>query len=63
MLVDTIVVAGNGSGADVHSRADFCVAQISKVVGLGSLAQFDLLGLDKVTDMSAFSNVAAGAQM
>ncbi len=63
MLLDAVVVAGDGSGADVDSGADFGVAEIGQVVGLRSLAELDLLGLDKVADVRAFSDVAAGTQM
>src|SRR5260370_30815437 len=63
VLVNSIVVAGDGSGADVDAGADFGVAKISKVVGLRSLTQFDFFGLDKVADVRAFTNVATGAQM
>ena len=63
VLVDAVVVAGDGSGADVDARADFGVAEIGQVVGLRSLAQLDLLGLDEIADVRAFADFAAGAQM
>ena len=63
VLVDSIVVAGDGAGADVDPCADFGIAQIGEMVGFGSLAQLDLLGLDKIANVRTLSNIAAGAQM
>ncbi len=63
VLVSAIVVASDGSGADVHACANFRVAEIGKVVGLRSLAQLDLFRLHEITDVCIFSDIAAGAQM
>ena len=63
MLVHAVIVAGDGAGANVDSRADFRVAQISEMVGLRSLAQLDLLGLDEVADVRALADLAARPQM
>ena len=63
MLVDAIVVAGDGSGADVYSRANFGVSEISQVVGLRALAEADFFGFDEIAYMCAFADVAARAQM
>src|SRR5580692_944748 len=63
VLLGAVVVAGDGSGADVDAGADFGVAEIGEVVGLRSFAQLDLLGFDKIADVRAFSDFAAGAQM
>ena len=63
MLVHAVVVAGDGSRADVDTRADDGVAKIVEVVGLGSFAESHLLGLDKVADVRAFADAALGAEM
>ena len=39
VLVDAIVVAGDGSCADVGGVADFGVAEIGEVVGFGAFAE------------------------
>src|SRR5205807_1112387 len=38
-----IVVAGDGAGAHVYVRANFCVAQIGEVISLGASTQSGLL--------------------
>src|SRR5258708_3530832 len=63
VLVNSVIVASDGSGADVDGGADFCVAKVSKVVGLRSLSEFDFFGFHKIADVRAFSNIAAGAQV
>ena len=34
VLVDAVVIAGDGAGADIGARADACVADIGEVIGL-----------------------------
>ena len=62
MFVDAIVIAGDRSRANVYPFADFRVAKIREVVGLGTLAQFHLLGLDKVSNVGALADIAARTQ-
>src|SRR5580704_11839107 len=49
VFVDTVVVAGDGARADVHAFTDFRVSQVAEVIRLGTLTQFDFLGLDKIS--------------
>src|SRR6185312_9294262 len=58
-----IVVAGNGSSAYVDARADDRVTKIGQVICFGALSHADLLGLHKIADVSAASNLASGSQM
>ena len=36
VLAEAVVVAGDGAGADIGARADFDIAQIGQVIGLGA---------------------------
>src|SRR5664280_2745334 len=63
VLVHAIVIAGDGARPDVDAFANFGVAKIGEVVGLGTFAQPRLLGLHEVADVRAFANVAPGPQM
>ncbi len=38
-LLHSVVVAGDGAGANVYSLADLRVAKVGQVIGLGSFAQ------------------------
>ena len=51
MLVEAVIVAGDGAGADISARADAGVADISEMVNLGALADLGLLDLDEIADM------------
>ncbi len=62
MLVGTIVVTGDGTGADIGACADLGVAQISQVADLGARAQVRILQLDKVTHMRLGTQHAAWSQ-
>src|SRR5262245_53282591 len=53
VLLEAVVVAGDGSGADVAVRADLTVAEVGQVVRLGPGADRRLLGLDEVADVHA----------
>ena len=50
-------------GADVHAFADFGIAQIGEVVGLGPFAQPGLLGFDEVADVGPFADIATRPQV
>src|ERR1700722_18582996 len=43
-LVHAVVVAGDDTGADIHTASDDGIAEIGEVVGLGALAERGLLG-------------------
>src|SRR5450631_840087 len=63
VLVDAIVIAGDGTCTDVYAFSDFRVAQIAEVILLRTLAQLDFLGLDKVSHVGAFAHIGPRAQM
>ena len=63
VLVDAVVVAGDGSGADVDSVADDGVTEVVQVVRLGALAEGQLLGLDEVSDVRVLADSALGAEV
>src|SRR5690606_15407548 len=49
-LVDAVVVAGDGAGADVGLAPDRGIAEVTEVVGLAALGHGRVLGLDEVAD-------------
>src|ERR1700688_3705206 len=63
VLVDAVVVAGDGAGADVHTRSNLSIAQVCEVVRLRSFAQFNLLGFDEISNMRAFADLASRTQV
>ncbi len=62
MLVNPVVVAGDGSRADIHARADFGIPQIGQVHGLRSPPHARLLHLDEIADVHAFFKMVAHAE-
>ena len=63
MLVHAVVVAGDGSGANVDACANLSVSQVSEVVGFGALAELDFFRLHKIANVRAFPNFASRAEM
>ena len=63
VLVLAVVVAGDGTGADVHVRADFGVADVAEVAGTAAGADAGGLDLDEVADVDARLEVSAGTKM
>ena len=63
VLACAVIIAGDGACADIDARTDLGVAKVSKVVGFGAAAQLGLFRLDKIADMRALANFAAGTQM
>ena len=63
VLVDAVVVAGDGSGADVGAFADFAVTEVGEMVGFGSLTEARLFHFDEVADVSVFADLVSGAQV
>ena len=57
VLVDAVVVAGDGARPDVHAFADVRVAQVGEMIRLRSFAYFDLLRLDKISQVSVFAHL------
>ncbi len=62
MLVEAVIVAGDGAGADISARADAGIADISEMVNLGALADLGLLDLDEIADMGVLGEGGAGPQ-
>src|SRR5581483_4105278 len=60
--MDSVVVAGNRPGPNVHSFADFRIAQISQMIGLGSLAQTNFLGLNEISHLGSFADFTPGPE-
>ena len=60
VLVDAVIVAGDGAGADIRLRADARVADIGEVVDLRPLLHVGVLDLDEVADMRALPDRAPG---
>ena len=63
VLVDAVVVAGDGSGAYVDAGADDGIAEVVEVVGFGTLAHGDFFGFDEVAYVGVFADVAVGAKV
>src|SRR5262245_40114514 len=60
VLVDAVVVAGDGAGADVDARPDRGVAEVAQVLGLRARAELRLLELDEVADPRLLAHAAVG---
>ena len=63
MLVHTVVVAGDGAGADVHIPTDFRVADVGEVRCFGTFVKDRLLGLHEVSDLDVGAQAGARSQM
>src|SRR5690349_16221292 len=63
MLVDAVVIAGDGSGADVHVAADVRVSDVREVRGLGPRREHRFLRLDEIADLHFAPQDGAGAEM
>src|SRR5262249_39661911 len=62
VLLEPVVVAGDGPGADVAVGSDLAVTQVGEVVGLRPRTDRRLLGLDEVSDVHALREAGAPAQ-
>ncbi len=63
VLVDAVVVAGDGACADVDAGADDGVAEVVQVVGLGAFAEGGFFGFDEVADVGSVADAALGAEV
>ena len=54
VLVGAIVVAGDGTGANIHIGTNLAVAQIAQMTRLGAKPEGGILDLDEVADMGLF---------
>src|SRR5690606_21920120 len=62
MLQGAVVVAGDGSGANVDALSDFGIADIGEVVGLRATAEPARLDLDEVADVHLVAQLRARPQ-
>ena len=62
MLVYAIIIAGNGACTDIYLFTDLGIAKIGQVIGLGILAQHDVLGFNKIADLGVFLQHGTGPQ-
>src|SRR4029453_11313404 len=62
MLLEAVVVARYGAGADVAVGADLAVAEIGGGIGFCAAAQHPLFGLDEVPDVPALADPRARPQ-
>ena len=53
VLVDAIIVAGDGAGAQVGPFTDQCITDITEVTGLGAGLEAGLLDLNEIADPDA----------
>src|SRR6266850_337651 len=56
VLLRPVVVAGDGSGADIHPLADGGIAEVGKVVGLRARSHRGLLQLHEIADLCPFAH-------
>ena len=62
VLGDAVVVAGNGTRADVGAVAHRRVADVGQVVDLGAFADLGVLDLHEVADVGVVRELRAGAE-
>jgi hypothetical protein len=62
MLVNAVVIAGDGAGPDIGALADMRVADIGKMIGLGARLEGGLLHLDEIADMDVGAQFGARPQ-
>ena len=62
VLGKTIVIAGDGAGADVGRRPDAGVADIGQVINLGGFFDGGVFDLNEIADVDVFGNIGTGAQ-
>ena len=62
MFGEAVVIAGDGAGADVGFVADFGVADIGKMRGLGALADGALFNFHEIADARAFEEMGFGPE-
>src|ERR1700722_5258003 len=62
VLGEAVVIAGDGSGADVRLGADTRIANVGQMVDLGALLDCRLLDLDEIADSCVWPDVRAWPQ-
>jgi len=51
VLIRTIVIAGDGAGADVHFAADRCIADVGQVIHLATRPDLAVFNLNEISNM------------
>gem|GEM_PF-4786408 len=62
MFVFSIIVAGDGSRADIAARTDLGIAKVTQMIGLGPLPQARLFQFHKISYMGLRLKNGSGAQ-
>ena len=62
MLAKAVIIAGDGSSADICLGSDRGVTKIGEMVGLGTSTKRRLLDLDKIADLHAVATFGAGTK-
>ena len=62
MFIDTIIVTGNGTGANVNLRAYITITNIAQMIDLAARAYARFLGLNKVANAGTFTQYSPWAQ-
>ena len=63
VLVDAVVITGDGASADVDVCSDVGVAEVVEVVRLGGATEANILGLNEVANVSVFADVTGWAKV
>src|SRR6185295_15888576 len=61
-LVDAVIVAGDGAGADVDALAHQRVAQVGEVIGLAAVTELGLLEFDEISYVRVAAELRTRAQ-
>src|ERR1700730_11545103 len=61
VLVYAVIVAGNGTGADIDFFADFRVTQVTEMVGFRAFAEAAFLQFHEISHVGVFTDFAAWA--
>src|ERR1044071_8922343 len=59
-LLDPIIVAGDGAGADVNIFSQSCITQVGEVIDLGSFPDFGVFDLRKIPQMNPTAHHTLG---
>ena len=62
MLVDPVIVAGDGARADVGLWPNSCVADVGQVIDLGASTDASLFDFDEIADLDDAVQLCAGTQ-
>ena len=52
----SVIVTGDGAGADVHAFADLRIAEVAEMIGLRTFTLFGFLDFDEISDLRPFAH-------